>query len=56
MENFKELLVGELKDLYSAEKQIVKAFPKIVRGASSPRTQGGDRRTFSGYQGRGHPP
>jgi ferritin-like metal-binding protein YciE len=35
MENLKELLVGELKDLYSAEKQIVKALPKIIRGASS---------------------
>ncbi len=35
MENLKELLVEELKDLYSAEKQIVKALPKIVKGASS---------------------
>ena len=32
MENLKELLVEELKDLSSAEKQIVKALPKIVRG------------------------
>jgi ferritin-like metal-binding protein YciE len=36
MENLKELLVEELKDLYSAEKQIVKALPKIIRGAKSP--------------------
>jgi ferritin-like metal-binding protein YciE len=35
MENLRELLVEELKDLYSAEKQIVKALPKIVRGATS---------------------
>jgi len=35
MENLKELLVEELKDLYSAEKQIVKALPKIIKGASS---------------------
>jgi ferritin-like metal-binding protein YciE len=35
MENLRELLVGELKDLYSAEKQIVKALPKVVRGAAS---------------------
>lgn len=35
MNNLKELLVEELKDLYSAEKQIVKALPKIVRGAAS---------------------
>jgi ferritin-like metal-binding protein YciE len=36
MENLRQLLVAELKDLYSAEKQIVKALPKIVRGAVSP--------------------
>jgi ferritin-like metal-binding protein YciE len=35
MENLQELLVEELKDLYSAEKQIVKALPKIIRGAAS---------------------
>ena len=35
MDNLKELLVEELKDLYSAEKQIVKALPKIIKGASS---------------------
>jgi ferritin-like metal-binding protein YciE len=35
VENLKELLVEELKDLYSAEKQIVKALPKIIRGAAS---------------------
>ena len=40
MENLKELLVGELKDLYSAEKQIVKALPKIIRGASSAELKG----------------
>ena len=36
MENLKELLVEELKDLYSAEKQIVKALPKIIKGSESP--------------------
>ena len=35
MDNLKELLVEELKDLYSAEKQIIKALPKIIRGAQS---------------------
>jgi ferritin-like metal-binding protein YciE len=35
MENLKELLVAELKDLYSAEKQIVKALPKVIRGVES---------------------
>jgi ferritin-like metal-binding protein YciE len=35
MENLRDLLVEELKDLYSAEKQIVKALPKVIRGAAS---------------------
>jgi ferritin-like metal-binding protein YciE len=30
-----ELFVDELKDLYSAEKQITKALPKLVKGATS---------------------
>ncbi len=34
-----ELLVDELKDLYSAEKQIVKALPKLAKGASIPELQ-----------------
>jgi len=36
METLNDLLVEELKDLYSAEKQIVKALPKMVKGAQSP--------------------
>lgn len=35
MENLKDLLLEELKDLYSAEKQIVKALPGIIKGAES---------------------
>ena len=31
-----ELLIDELKDIYSAENQIVKALPKMVKAASSP--------------------
>ena len=31
------LFLDELKDLYSAEKQITKALPKMVRGATSPK-------------------
>jgi ferritin-like metal-binding protein YciE len=31
-----ELLVDELKDLYSAENQIIKALPKMAKAASSP--------------------
>lgn len=35
METLKELLVEELKDIYSAEKQIIQALPKIIEGAVS---------------------
>jgi ferritin-like metal-binding protein YciE len=31
-----ELLIDELKDLYSAESQIVKALPKMAKAANSP--------------------
>jgi ferritin-like metal-binding protein YciE len=34
--NIEELMVSELKDLYSAEKQITKALPKLVKAATSP--------------------
>lgn len=35
VENFQELLVDELKDLYSAEKQIVRALPKLAKAVST---------------------
>jgi len=36
METLQELLIAEIQDLYSAEKQLVKALPKMVKGAKSP--------------------
>jgi len=33
--NLREALVDEIKDIYNAEKQIVKALPKMVKGATS---------------------
>lgn len=36
METLKELYVEELQDLYSAETQITKALPKMVKAATSP--------------------
>jgi len=36
VENLEELFLDELKDLYSAEKQITKALPKMVKAATSP--------------------
>jgi ferritin-like metal-binding protein YciE len=34
-ENFKKLYVDELKDLFSAESQLLKALPKMAKAASS---------------------
>lgn len=36
IENLKDLLVHELKDLYSAENQILEALPKMAEAAHSP--------------------
>lgn len=35
MESLRDLFVGQLKDLYSAENQIIKALPKMIKAASS---------------------
>ena len=32
---FHELFLDELRDLYSAEKQITKALPKLIKAASN---------------------
>ena len=39
LDTLKDLYVEELKDLYSAEKQLVKALPKMVKAANSPELQ-----------------
>jgi ferritin-like metal-binding protein YciE len=36
IESIEDLFLDELKDLYSAEKQITKALPKMVKAASTP--------------------
>jgi len=36
VDNLRELLVEELKDLYSAENQLLKALPKMAKAATSP--------------------
>jgi ferritin-like metal-binding protein YciE len=36
LESLKELLQGELKDIYDAEKQLTKALPKLAKKASAP--------------------
>jgi ferritin-like metal-binding protein YciE len=35
--DLKELYIGELKDLYNAENQLMKALPKMAKAASSPK-------------------
>ena len=37
VESLQELFLDELKDLYSAEKQITKALPKMARAATAPK-------------------
>lgn len=39
MESLNDLYEDQLKDLYSAEKQLVKAIPKMVKSAESPDLQ-----------------
>src|SRR5438046_2313388 len=40
MSSLKELFINELKDLYSAENQIIKALPKMAKAASSEELRG----------------
>ncbi|HWZ53856.1 MAG TPA: ferritin-like domain-containing protein [Candidatus Acidoferrales bacterium] len=48
----KELYVDELRDIYSAENQLVKALPKMAKAATSPKLRAG----FEGHleQTKGH--
>ncbi len=41
MDSLAELYVDELKDLWSAEKQIVKALPKMIKAATAPELKKG---------------
>ncbi len=41
MATLRELLIDELKDLYSAEKQITKALPRMAKAASSEKLRKG---------------
>jgi ferritin-like metal-binding protein YciE len=36
LQTLKDLYIHELKDLYSAEKQLIKALPKMAKAATSP--------------------
>ena len=41
VDTLEELLIDELKDLYSAEKQIIRALPKIIKAVASPELKQG---------------
>lgn len=44
LESLKDLYIHELKDLYSAENQIVKALPKMVKAATDTKLADGFRK------------
>src|SRR5947209_15986458 len=39
MESLQDLFVDQLKDLYNAENQLIKALPKMAKAASNPELQ-----------------
>src|ERR1700738_4701357 len=41
LENLQDLYIHELKDLYSAERQIIQALPKMIKAASSDKRRAG---------------
>jgi ferritin-like metal-binding protein YciE len=51
-QGLKELYIDELKDLYSAENQLVKALPKMAKAASSDELRAGFEKHLE--QTRGH--
>jgi hypothetical protein len=52
VESLADLLVDEMKDLYSAEKQIVLALPKIIKAVSAPEVQDGLSKHLSFKKGK----
>lgn len=48
---FHELYIDELRDLYSAENQLVKALPKMAKAANSPDLQAGFKEHLEQTQG-----
>ena len=41
MQDLRDLFIEQLKDLYSAENQILKALPKMIKTASSEELKAG---------------
>jgi ferritin-like metal-binding protein YciE len=51
LESLKDLFVSELKDLYSAENQLMKALPKMAKAASNPELRAGFEKHLKETQG-----
>ena len=51
MESLKDLMIDELKDLYSAENQILKALPKMIKKATSPELKQGFQKHLKETEG-----
>jgi ferritin-like metal-binding protein YciE len=52
IDSLQKLYVEELKDLYSAEKQLLKALPKMAKAASSPELQSAFREHLEQTKGQ----
>lgn len=46
LESLHDLYLNELKDLYSAEHQILKALPKVIEKTTNPQLRQGPSRTI----------
>src|ERR1700753_3727073 len=51
MESLKDLMIDELKDLYSAENQILKALPKMIKKATSAELKNGFEKHLAETEG-----
>jgi len=48
----KDVLIDELRDMYSAENQLVKALPKLVKGAKDPQLKEGFKKHLEETKGQ----
>src|SRR6185312_2965926 len=52
MQSLRDLMIDELKDLYSAENQILKALPKMIKKADSPELKQGFEKHLKETEGQ----
>lgn len=51
MKSLRDLMIDELKDLYSAENQILRALPKMIKKATSPQLKQGFEKHLNETEG-----